>query len=139
MTLAVRMGAFFLKLRRITCRVLTVGSEFANPLLAGRSPERTIEAALETDLRRWFEQPDAGSFETFLEACEVLLCRRYRCGAWRQRACECRFRAAVWCRPHVGATRFPASHDVLECVGNVQAVTSTDNRAYAATVRLTAR
>ena len=72
-----------MKMRRMTCRVLTFSSEFASPLLAGRSLERTIEIAVEIDLRRWFEQPYARSFGMFREAREALL---FRCGARRQRA-----------------------------------------------------
>lgn len=35
-----RTGKLFLKLRQMTWRVLTFGSELASPLLAGRSLER---------------------------------------------------------------------------------------------------
>ena len=69
----VLVGELFLKLCRMTCRMLMFGFEFAGRLLAWRLLERTIEGALEIDLRRWFEQPDAGSFEAFREAREALL------------------------------------------------------------------
>ena len=60
----------------MTCRVLTFSSGFPGPLLAGRSPERTIEAALETDLLPGFVQPDAESFEALHEARDVLFFSR---------------------------------------------------------------
>ena len=60
-------GRVFLKLRLMTCIEFPFGSEFAGPLLAGRSPERTIRVGFETDLRRWFGQPGAGSFAALRE------------------------------------------------------------------------
>ena len=46
--------------------------ELASPFGAGRSPERTIEAALAI-LCRWFEQPDSGSLEALLADRETLI------------------------------------------------------------------
>ena len=61
-----------MKLYRMTCTVLTFGSElFAGPLFATRSLERTIETALATIWRRWLKRPASGFLEALREALEV--------------------------------------------------------------------